>query len=115
MNRLLGLLEYLADFILNTGQYVVHVNDTRPKIAANPVANSGGRTGAHIGLDEDGEQIAEELFVNQPAFAFEQIANVGVEDVVGLLQRRAKHAKEAWRRRDLGIRRRRGPLPCPGG
>ena len=42
---------------------------------------SCGRLDAHVGLDQHLEQLVEKRVVDQPAFALEQVADVGVEQL----------------------------------
>ena len=85
-----GCCKNFANLVLHAGQHFVHVNDAGPKSvpirsrirAAGPVPMSVFTRIANSSL--------QKLFIDQPPFALEQIANVGVEDVVRLLQRRAE-------------------------
>jgi len=49
------------------------------EVGPDPVANPRRRASAHVGLYQDCKQLAEEGVIDQPAFALEQVANVGVE------------------------------------
>src|SRR5439155_21202921 len=112
--RSLPLLPHFANFVLHPGHHSVHVDIACWKIGRNPVANPPRWPRAHVRLHEDREQPAQEFLINQSAFALEQIANVGVENVMRLLQSRSQHAEEALLRRS-GLffpMLRRTPLPC---
>ena len=115
LDRLLRLREDAANLVLHAGQHVLHVNDASAKVGSDPVANATRRAGPHVGLHEDREQLAKKLVIDQPAFALEEIADVGVEDVARLLQRRAEHAEQALLRRLLRRTRGGAPLPCRSG
>src|SRR5207247_10480174 len=111
----LGLLTNLADFVLHARQHIVHMNDAGAKVGSDPVANPRGRPRAHVCLDEDCEQLAEEFLIDEATLALKKIANVRVEDIVRFLQRRAEHSEPALLRRGLfWLRRWRTPLPCRG-
>ena len=90
------------------------MHDAGSKLGTDPVTNSRGRSRAHVSPHQNGEQFAQKIFINQPAFALEQIANVGVQQVMRFLERRAKLAEPALLRRGFWRGSRRTPLPGPG-
>ena len=63
-----------------------HVDHAGAKLGADLIDDLFGGGGPHVGLDQDGSQLFEKLVVDQPAFFFEQVADVGEEQLVGFFQ-----------------------------
>jgi len=76
--RLELLFDVLDDFVL--------VNDACPKRLADLVGDFLGGVDAHVDLDEFLEEIVVKRFIDQPPLRFEEVADVGLQQLCGLLQ-----------------------------
>ena len=86
-NRRLGLGHQFLELRLDRGQQRRPCG-SRGRESSRAISSTMacGRLHAHVGLDEDGQQLVEKRVVDQAALAFEQIADVGIEQLPGLCQ-----------------------------
>src|SRR5690606_24456411 len=81
LQRRLVLGHQLVQLLFDHRQRVGHVNDASAKLRGDFVENLLGGRGAHVGANQNSVQLFQELVVDQLTFAFEQVANVGVQQL----------------------------------
>jgi len=62
------------------------VHHSTTKVGGYSRADVVGRPRPHVGLHESREEILQKLLVDQPPFSLEQVADIGEEQIVGLLE-----------------------------
>ena len=71
---------------LDVLQDLVHLHHAGAEAGADLVGDLLRGLDAHVGLDERFEELVDELVVDQLPLALEEVADVGVEELGGLLQ-----------------------------
>ena len=67
-------------------EHFLEVDHTGTQSFADIVANRLGGPDSHVGANQSREELIEELIVDEPAFALEQVADVGIEGLARLAQ-----------------------------
>ena len=65
---------------------LVHLHDPGAEGGADFVGDFLRGLNAHVGLDKLFEEFVDELVVDQPPLALEEVADVGIEELSSLLQ-----------------------------
>ena len=85
-DRIGGLGQHHLELGLDVLQDLVHLHDAGAEAGADLVGDLLRGLDAHVGLDERFEELVDELVVDQLPLALEEVADVGVEELSGLLQ-----------------------------
>ena len=81
-----GWANSVLSFVLMLFEDFRHFDDPGAERLADLVGDFLRGLDAHVGLDERSNRSSAECFVDQPALRFEQVADVGVQQLRGLLE-----------------------------
>ncbi len=80
------LREHRLELDLDLLQHLLQHHDAGAKVRADLIGDFLRRLHPHVGLHERMEQFVDELVIDQLPFLLEEVADVGIEELRGLLK-----------------------------